>query len=187
MDKLMIISILQGKRNELYITPEAVSVLVQQRHSVLVEGNSSDKKCLPYLNVGAYIINTKQELLDRGILIIKADSPTLEEIAYVSGEEKIFFTAIPQDSHEAVKAILKNPHIIIINYNELRRIKNKEIDPRDKTEFSNYALPFLISLADKGIKSLVNDEVLRQALCIMHGKVYNETLAKFYNLPCEEF
>jgi len=54
-------------------------------------------------------------------------------------------------------------------------------------EFSNYILPFLLSLASKGLKALVDDEALRAALLVMHGKVYNNKLASLYNLPCYEY
>ena len=91
----MIISILQSKKsNDICLTPESVSVLAQNHHTILIEGEAADASLKSYLSVGAYIINTKEELLDRGDLIVKKNWPTLQEITYLNGEEKIFFTKL---------------------------------------------------------------------------------------------
>lgn len=184
---IMIISILQSKnKTDICLTSEAVSVLVQNHHTVLVEGEASRQNLKNYLNVGAYIINAKEELLDRGDLILKKTEPKIKEIDYLNGENKIFVTKIKPYRQNLFNKILEHK-ISIINYSDLKGFRKKHIDINIKVEFSNYILPFLLSLADKGLKALVDDEKLRQALLIMHGKVYNNKLAALYKMPCYEF
>lgn len=183
----MIISILQSKnKKDLCLTPEAVSVLVQHHHTALIEGEASWQNLKGYLNVGAYIINSKEELLDRGDLIIKKTEPKIKEIDYLNGENKIFVTKINPHDQNLFNKILEHK-ISIISYRHLKGLRKKLVNINVKVEFSNYILPFLLALADKGLKALVDDEILRQALLIMHGKVYNNKLAALYKMPCYEF
>ncbi len=183
----MIISILQSKNKKgICLTSEAVSILVQNHHTVLAEGEANRQNLKNYLNVGAYIINAKEELLDRGDLIIKKTEPKIKEIDYLNGENKIFVTKIKPRDQNLFNKILEHK-ISIISYRHLKGFRKKHIDINVKVEFSNYILPFLLSLADKGLKALVDDEILRQALLIMHGKVYNNKLAALYGMPCYEF
>lgn len=183
----MIISVLQDEhKKDVCLTSEAISVLVQNNHTVLIEGEADSVAARAFMSVGAYIINTKEELLDRGDLIIKRAWPTDSEVDYLNGEAKIFFTKLKFDNQALIKKILAH-NISLINYLELRGFKKKKFDPDSRIEFSNYILPFLLELASKGLKSLVEDEVLRAALTIMHGKVYSSELADKSDLPCYEF
>jgi alanine dehydrogenase len=185
--KTMIISILQSKKsNDFSLTPESVSVLVQNKHTVLVQGNPRSLVARPYLNVGAYVINTKEELLDRADLILKKSCPRIQEIDYFNGHDKIFFTKINFKNRALIEKILSR-RISIINYLDLKAFRKQRVDLENMVEFSNYILPFLLSLASRGLKALVDDEALRAALLIMHGKVYNNKLAALYNLSCYEY
>ena len=92
----MIISILaQEKNHDIALSGEAVAVLVKNKHTVLVEGESVSAKLSSYLTVGAYIINAKEALLYRGDLIIKKSSLAIQEIDSLNAQDKIFFTTVP--------------------------------------------------------------------------------------------
>lgn len=183
----MIIAILNDKNSsKVCLTPESISVLAENNHTVLVEGEARNKLLAPYLNVGAYLIDTKEELLDRGDLLVKKTEPDMEEIEYLNGEEKIFFTSL-NFSHQKLieKALLRK--IALISYSLLPKIRKGADMDRDRVAFSNYTLPFLLELSNRGIHVLVDDEALRDALVIMKGKVYNSNLAHKYNYQCYEF
>lgn len=183
----MIISILQDqKKKSIGVTPEFVAVLVQNNHTVLVEGHNKDSPMQGYLNVGAYVINTKEELLDRGCLIVKTSCPEVTEVDYFNGEEKIFFTCIEKDDNHLIKKFLEHK-ISLINYLDLEGFQNKSVHKNSRVEFSNYILPFVLSLGNIGLKALVDNEVLRAALILMQGKVYNGVVAKLHGYQCHEF
>ena len=183
----MIISLLsQEKNHDIALSGEAVAVLVKNKHTVLVEGESVSAKLSSYLTVGAYIINAKEALLDRGDLIIKKSSLAIQEIDSLNAQDKIFFTTVPIKDKKLIDKIIRSK-ISIIDYKELSKIKKKSIKSEDKAVFSNYVLPFILGLASSGIKALVEDEELREALLIMDGKVYNTRLALLYKYPCYEF
>lgn len=186
-DFCMIISIIQdGKSGNIPLTPEAVSILVQNHYTVLIDGDASDRKLANYLNVGAYLINSKEELLDRGDLLIKKVHPVAFEIDYVNAESKIFFTKIDIQQKELIKQILVHK-ISIIDYSHLPGIKKKRVDVNNQVAFSNYTLPFLLRLCSMGLNALVDDEQLREALLVMHGKIYDHALAARYKYTCYEF
>lgn len=183
----MIISILQDEKNhDICLTSEAVSVLVQNHHTVLIEGEPDNVAARAYMSVGAYIINTKEELLDRGNLLIKKMEPASSEIGYLNGEEKIFLTHIDPLHRESLRQILKHK-ISYLNYMHLPEFKKQTVQAGSKLEFSNYVLPFVLELAAKGLKALVDDEVLRTALVVMQGKVYSEAVAKSLKKQCYEY
>lgn len=183
----MIISILRDKKDfHICLTPQAVSVLVQNRHTVLIEGKAEDKIVATYLNVGAYIIDTKEELLDRGGVLVKKNEPENAEVEYLNGEEKIFFTTIDFARRNLIEKVLTHK-IAIIHYPLLEEIKSGVVKVTDRVAFSNYTLPFLLGLANNRLEALVDDETLREALIMMNGKVYNDELAKRYNYQCYEF
>jgi len=183
----MIISILKSKNQKKpCLNVEIVSILIQNHHTVLIQGNPKNKKLKPYLNVGAYIINTKEELLDRSNLIIKKNPLKDQEIDYLNGEEKIIFSCLEFNDKNLIKKILEHK-ITFINYLDLAEIKKNKINPDKIREFSSYVLPFLLELANKQIASLVDDEALRQALILMNNKIYNHQLAEKYSWPCYEF
>ena len=77
--------------------------------------------------------------------------------------------------------------ISVFHYPHLQKVQKGTINPKKKVEFSNYILPFILDIADKGMKSLVDNEGLRDALLIMHGQVYSGELAKMYNYECHEY
>jgi len=169
------------------MTSQSISVLVQNRHTVLIEGDATKPELRPYLNIGAYIINTKEELLDRGDLIVKTSCPDLAEIDNLSGKDKILFTEISLKKNETLIRKIIDQKISLFDYSQIKGL-TKRFGPRtSRVEFSNFILPFLLELADKGLKALVEDEVLRNALMIMHGKVFNNELASLFHLPCHEF
>lgn len=187
MEVGMIISILQDKPyKDVCLTQEAVSVLVQNNHIVLIEGEADNKTLAPYLNVGAYIINTKEELLDRGDVIIKKTEPKKEEVGYLNGEEKILFTKIDFVHEKLIKKMLEHK-LSVIDYSLLKDIKKGVVKTGDIVAFSNYVLPFLLGLANKRMQALVDDEILREALIVMNGKVYNSEFADLYRCQCYEF
>lgn len=183
----MIISLLQDKnKREICLTPESISVLVQNHHTVLIEGDSNSPYLNSYLNVGAYLINIKEELLDRGDLVIKKMQTEASEIDYLNGESKIAFSKLDSLNRGLIAKILKHK-ISFIDYKQLPNFKEKMPNLKFKVEFSNFILPYLLRLANFGLKALVEDEELRAALSVMHGKVYNSKLALQSHLPCYEF
>ena len=161
-------------------------MLVQNNHTVLVEGEAHNSLLAAYLNVGAYLINTKEELLDRGDLLVKKTEPDMEEIEYLNGEEKIFFTILDFSNQKLIEKMLSRK-IVLISYSLLPKTKRGADMDRDRVVFSNHTLPFLLGLSNRGIHVLVDDEALREALVIMKGKVYNSNLANKYNYQCYEF
>jgi alanine dehydrogenase len=183
----VIIAILKDKSSsKICLTSKAVCELVEHNHTVLVEGEPRSKLLAPYLNVGAYLINTKEELLDRGDLLIKKTEPELEEIEYLNGEEKIFFTSLNFSHQKLIEKALSR-RIAIISYSLLPKIKKGADIASNTAAFSSLTLPFLIELSSGGIHVLVDDEALRDALVIMKGKVYNNSLAHKYGYQWYEF
>ena len=190
----MIISILHGTKSgsipiisgSIGITPELVSVLCRSQHTVLVEGEVNRKEMKAYLAVGAYIINTKEELLDRGDLIIKKARLEPCDIEYVHGEGKIFFSTIDMGDRAIVEKAIAH-EISLINYKILPGLEAMKTKKISAAKFSNYIAPFILSLAGKGLKALVDDEVLRDALLLMRGKAYNGPLASLHHLQCYEY
>ncbi|MBI4359813.1 MAG: hypothetical protein HY564_01830 [Candidatus Jacksonbacteria bacterium] len=183
----MIISIVKSKKQtHLGITPEFVSVLSQNHYTVLIEGRAEEEKMRAYLNVGGYIINAREELLDRGDLIIKLDAPDENDIEYAHGETKMFFAKSAGITGPIIKQMLAQK-ISFINYSDLPGFANRAIDERSNVEFSNCALPFVLKLAAKGMRALVDDETLREALVLMSGKMYHFKLASRFGYPCYEF
>ena len=182
----MIISIFQDQNGGIPLTSQAVSVLVRNNHTVLIEGNPVNRLAKEYLTVGGYVINTREELLDRGGLLIKKSSPLGADIDYLNGEDKIFFTKLDMKDKKMIDKILAH-RISLITYMELPAFRTYAVKVASKFEFSNYVLPFLLELAGMGLKALVDDEELREALLMMHGKVYNNALSKQYDFPCYEF
>lgn len=183
----MIISAVKSKnQTRLPVTLEFVSVLSQNHHTALVEGRAEEEKMRGYLNVGGYVINSREELLDRGDLIIKLGCPEERDIEYAHGETKIFFAKVAGITRRVIEQMLAQK-ISFINYEDLPRLANRTIDERSPLEFSNYALPFVLKLAAKGMKALVDDEILRGALILMRGKMYNFKIAAKFGYPCYEF
>lgn len=182
----MIISLLQDQKEGVALTSQAVSVLVRNNHTVLIEGNPANRLTKEYLTAGGYVIDAREELLDRGSLLIKKSPSTKEDIDDVNGEDKIFFTTLNVNGKKLIDKILAQ-RILFIDYMELPAFRKHTISASSKLAFSNSALPFLIELAGMGLKALVDDEELREALMVMHGKVYNNALAKRYGFPCYEF
>ena len=183
----MIISIFKTKKSApLGVTPEFVSVLSQNHHTVLIEGRAEDELARAYLNVGGYIINTREELLDRGDLIVKLGVPELDDIEYAYGETKLFFAKVSGIERKIIEKMLSQK-ISFMSYEDLPGFVNKTVSDGSPVEFSNYTLPFLLKLAAKGTKALVDDEALRETLVLMLGKVYHPRLAARLGYPCYEF
>ena len=174
------------KSAPLGVTPEFVSVLSQNHHTVLIEGRAEDELARVYLNVGGYIINTREELLDRGDLIVKLGVPELDDIEYAYGETKLFFAKVSGIERKIIEKMLSQK-ISFMSYEDLPGFVNKTVSDGSPVEFSNYTLPFLLKLAAKGTKALVDDEALRETLVLMLGKVYHPRLAARLGYPCYEF
>lgn len=182
----MIISILKDSdTQDISLTTEAIAVLVKNQHTVLIDGESENVAASAYMSVGAYIINTKEELLDRSDLIIKRTAPLASDINYLNGEEKIFLTKL-KVSQQLIQSLLRH-RISVIDYSSLPIFKIVDDRAHSKLKFSNDILPFVLKLADKGLKALVDDETLRTGLIVMRGKVYSPKIAKALNLTCHEF
>jgi alanine dehydrogenase len=192
----MVIGILQDKNIQkghetldVCLTPQAASVLIKDNHSILIEGIAGDGYLKNYLNIGAYIINTKQELLDRAGLIIKKTLPQINDLNYINGEDKIIFTQMTFTLNKKEEKLflqkIIEKGVTLINYLELT--DKKKAGLMSKTEFSHYVLPFLLELSKHGLKALLDDEILRLGLVVMAGKVYNPKLAAILKVHCYEF
>lgn|SRR3989338_1695427 len=183
----MIIGILQenGKQN-FSLTEEFVSVLVSNKQTVLVEGSALNARSKNYLTSGAYVIDKKEQIIDRADIIIKKGFLTSTEAAMCAGREKIIFTDCNIHNHGLVEKLL-DQKVAVIHYNQLKDVRKKKVSIKTKHEFSRFILPYILELAQKGLQALVNDEDLRDALYMMNGKVYNQELAELYQYPCYEF
>jgi alanine dehydrogenase len=182
----MIISILEDTKTSVSLTAQSVSVLVQNNHTVLIEGDPALRQLKEYLSVGAYVLNSREQLLDRGGLLIKKAPPEIADVDYLNGEDKIFFTRVDGKDRRFVDTILSH-RISLIDYAGLPAFKKRSIRVQSRLAFSNSVLPFLVELAGAGLRALVDEEELRGALMVMHGKVYNTALAKRHGVPCYEF
>lgn len=183
----MIVSILKSKKLlSPGVTQEFVSVLSQNHHTVLIEGSVKDDWVRGYLNVGGYIIHAREELLDRGDLIVKRGVPEEDDIKYAYGETKLFFAKASGLKRRVIEHMLAQK-ISFINYEDLPGFTSNAALKHSPVEFSNYTLPFVLKLAAKGTRALVDDEGLRETLVLMRGKMYHPRLAARFGYPCYEF
>ena len=65
------------------LTPESVKVLIKRNHEVLIENNGGLEAGFSnedYLNAGAKIISTPEEIFKKAELIVKVKEPQLNEV-----------------------------------------------------------------------------------------------------------
>lgn len=116
-NKTLLIGIPKEKEdheNRVCLTPEAVALLVNNGHEVIVEtgaGNNSKFSDQEYSEAGAKIAYSVEEVYSADI-VIKIEPPTLEEIGYMK-QGKTLISALQMGSikPELIDAIVKNKTI----------------------------------------------------------------------------
>lgn len=100
------------------IVPSIVRELTEHGHQVFVETNAgigvdiSDKD---YREAGAFIVNTPEEVFERGDLILKVKEPQPQECAYLN-EEKTLFTFLHLAADKRQTELLLASNCIAIAY-----------------------------------------------------------------------
>ena len=75
------------------LTPESVKVLVERNHEVLVENNGGLEAGFTnedYLQAGAKLISTPEEIFKTAELIVKVKEPLPEEFKFLSSDKTLF-------------------------------------------------------------------------------------------------
>ena len=105
--------------NRLALRPEAVKVLVNNGHRVLIEkgaGKRSKYSDKDYSEAGATISSNAQQVYENPDIIIKVSPPNLEEIGFMQSKSSIISTLhLPTIEKNLLKAINKK-HITAIAY-----------------------------------------------------------------------
>ena len=91
------------------LTPESVLVLTEAGHEVMIlteAGHGIGKTDQEYINSGAVIAETREEIFDRAEMIIKVKEPQLDECALLK-EDQILFTYLHlAPDPEQIKALI---------------------------------------------------------------------------------
>jgi alanine dehydrogenase len=93
------------------LTPQAVSVLVQRGHTVLVEkgaGFGSGISDSEYKSVGARIVRNEKELFSKSKLIVKVKEPIVEEYPLITENHIIFSYLHIAANKKLVQALKKS-------------------------------------------------------------------------------
>lgn len=98
------IKILEGR---IALTPEAVGDLINMNHQVFIEKNAGVLSGYPdseYLNVGASVVDSAQELYENAKLIVKVKEPQEAELKYLRKDHILFsflhLAAVPELTQE---------------------------------------------------------------------------------------
>lgn len=98
------------KETRLALTPEGVSIITEEGHSVYVErgaGLPMSYTDLQYSEAGAFLVNTRAEALGADI-VFKISPPTVEEIDLMQDQSTIFSTLqLSNLSKEVIELIMK--------------------------------------------------------------------------------
>ena len=100
------------------LTPESVKVLVERNHEVLVENNGGLEAGFTnqdYLEAGAKIINTPEEIFKKAELIVKVKEPQMNEVKMIR-EGQIIFTYLHLAAAKELTLGLMNSKSICIAY-----------------------------------------------------------------------
>jgi alanine dehydrogenase len=107
---------LQDLENRVCLIPEAVALLVNNGHDVIVEtgaGNNSKFTDKEYSDAGAKIGYSAREVFAADI-VLKVEPPTLEEVSYMKpGKTLISALQMASLSPELIQAIVKNKTIAL--------------------------------------------------------------------------
>lgn len=99
------------QENRVPLTPEAVSVLIQNGHQVIIEHNAGENASyhdIEYSNVGALIVYDKESLYQRAHLIIKSSPISPEEIDLLKPHHTIISPVhIPFLKKDMVDSLMK--------------------------------------------------------------------------------
>lgn len=102
--------------NRVCLTPEAVALLVNNGHEVIVEtgaGNNAKFSDKEYSEAGAKIAYSTEEVFSADI-VLKVEPPTLQEISYMKqGKTLISALQMASLSPELISAIVKNKTIAL--------------------------------------------------------------------------
>ena len=79
------------------LTPESVLALTEAGHEVMIlteAGHGIGKTDEEYINSGAVIAETREEIFDRAEMIIKVKEPQLDECALLKEDQILFLSLI---------------------------------------------------------------------------------------------
>ena len=100
------------------LTPESVKVLVERNHEVLVENNGGLEAGFTnedYLQAGAKLISTPEEIFKTAELIVKVKEPQLNEVNMIR-EGQIIYTYLHLAAAKELTIGLMNSKSICIAY-----------------------------------------------------------------------
>jgi alanine dehydrogenase len=100
------------------LTPESVKVLVERNHEVLVENNGGLEAGFTnedYLQAGAKLISTPEEIFETAELIVKVKEPQLNEVNMIR-EGQIIYTYLHLAAAKELTLGLMNSKSICISY-----------------------------------------------------------------------
>jgi alanine dehydrogenase len=93
------------------LTPQAVELLVNNGHQLLIEsmaGKGANYKDTNYSERGGFIINEHKEIFSQADIILKISPPTLSEIEYLKGNQLIISALhLPNQPEDYIRKLLE--------------------------------------------------------------------------------
>lgn len=115
------------KEDRVAITPDGVKLLVQKKHKVFIEKNAGINSGFSneeYINSGAEILNTPDEIYSAADLILKVKEPQPQEYKLLK-KEQILFTYLHLAIEKVLTEELLNRKITAIAYETIQTRDNK--------------------------------------------------------------
>jgi alanine dehydrogenase len=108
------------------LTPEAVELLVDNGHQLLIEtqaGKGANYKDTDYSECGGFILDDHTEIFKRSDIILKISPPTLHEIEYLKGNQIIISALhLPNQSESYIRNMMAKKMTAIA----FEHLRNKE-------------------------------------------------------------
>lgn len=108
------------------LTPEAVELLVNNGHQLLIEtqaGKGANYKDTDYSECGGFILDDHSEIFKRSDIILKISPPTLHEIEYLKGNQIIISALhLPNQSENFIRNMMAKKMTAIA----FEHLRNKE-------------------------------------------------------------
>lgn len=101
---------LKEGENRVALTPDSIKILTDEKHEVYVEKNAGILSGFTdemYIEAGAKILNTKEEIWDKANVIVKVKEPQKEEFPLFKEDQIIFSYMHLAVEEELVKQLLK--------------------------------------------------------------------------------
>ena len=129
------------------LTPEAVEILVNEGHEVIIEtgaGNGANYSDTDYSENGGFIVEDKNQIYQCDI-ILRITPLGPDEIDYLKGNQVIFSSLnIPQQNEECIRKLMRK-NVIAIAYEFLRDEDNSFPVIRAMSEIAGTTSVFVVS------------------------------------------